>query len=81
MAAEAGLYDYLWRPEEIGITTAGQLIEPLSRGLELMRGDPERFKKFDSPNGWGLYVHFVPWIEKYLKACTEHPDAEIDVCR
>lgn len=81
MAEEAGIYKHLWRPEEIGITMAGQLIEPLSRGLELMKEEPEHFKKFDSPNGWGLYVHFVPWIEKYLEACKEHPDAEIEVSR
>ena len=29
MADEAGIYECLWRPEEIGITKAGQLIEPL----------------------------------------------------
>ena len=42
-----------------------------------MKNDPERFKVFDSPNGWGLYVHLVPWIEKYLAACIEHPLAKI----
>jgi len=33
MAMEAGIYEYLWRPDEIGITKAGRLIEPLSKGL------------------------------------------------
>ncbi len=77
MASEAGIYKYLWRPEEIGIETADDLIQPLEAGLELMKNDPERFKVFDSPNGWGLYVHLVPWIEKYLAACIEHPLAKI----
>lgn len=81
MAEEAGIYMHLWRPEEIGITKAEQLIEPLSVGLELMKSDPARFKKFDSPNGWGLYIHFVPWVEKYLRACEENPDAGISVSR
>lgn len=81
MAGEAGIYEHLWRPDEIGITKAAQLVEPIRAGLELMKSDPERFKKFDSPNGWGLYIHFVPWIEKYLAACEEHPDAEIEVSR
>lgn len=81
MAREAGILDHLWSPEEIGITKAGQLIEPLRKGLELMRSDRERFEKFNSPNGWGLYKNFVPWIENYLAACEENPDADVSVSR
>jgi len=29
MADEAGVYKHLWRPEEIGLTKAAELIEPL----------------------------------------------------
>lgn len=81
MAKEAGIYMHLWRPEEIGITKASQLVEPIRTGLKLMKSDSARFKKFDSPNGWGTYRNFVPWIEKYLAACEEYPDAEIKVSR
>lgn len=81
MAQEAGIYKHLWRPEEIGITKAGQLIEPLRAGLELLRADPPRFEKHNSPNGWGLYKHFVPFVERYLKACEENPDATVSVSR
>lgn len=81
MAEEAGIYMHLWRPEEIGITKAEQLIEPLTEGLALMKADPERFRKHNAPNGWGMYHHFVPWIEKYLAACIENPDAEVRVSR
>lgn len=81
MAEEAGIYKALWRPEEIGITKASQLIEPLTNGLEAMRADPSRFKAFNAKNGWGLYEHFVPWIEIYLEACKDNPDAEVMVDR
>lgn len=81
MAEAAGIYQHLWRPEEIGISKAGQLVEPLTTGLALLRSDPPRFKALDSPNGWGLYKHFVPFVEKYLAACQEHPDADIRICR
>ena len=81
MAEEAGIYKHLWRPEEIGVTKAGQLIEPLRAGLALMKLDPQRFKKHNSPNGWGLYENFVPWIKEYLAACEEHPDADVTVSR
>lgn len=81
MAYEAGIYKHLWRPDEIGITKAEQLIEPLRVGLALLKSDPERFKKFDAENGWGLYIHFVPFVENYLQACEKYPDAEVSVSR
>lgn len=81
MAEEAGIYEELWRPEEIGITKAHQLIQPLTDGLTLLKGDPARFQAFDAPNGWGLYVHFVPWVERYLEACKEFPEADVHVSR
>lgn len=81
MANEAGIYEALWRPEDIGITKASQLIAPLRAGVDLMKSDPERFSKFNASNGWGTYVGFVPWIERYLQACEENPDANVEVSR
>lgn len=72
---------HLWRPEEIGITKAAELIDPLRDGLAKMKADPERFEAHNAPNGWGLYKHFVPWIEKYLAACEEYPDAQVRAWR
>jgi len=81
MAEAAGIYQHVWRPKEMGITRAKELIEPIGKGLELMRTLPATFKQYDSPNGWGLYKHFVPWLEKYLAACEEYPMARVEVCR
>lgn len=81
MASEAGIYDCCWRPDECGIDRAGQMIAPLREGLAKLRADPEKFKKFDAPNGWGLYVHFVPWVEEYLAACEAHPEAAVKASR
>jgi hypothetical protein len=81
MAREAGIYFHLWRPEEIGITKASQLIEPLRAGLALLKSDKSRFEKFNTPNGWGLYEHFVPFVEKYLNACIANPDANVEARR
>lgn len=81
MAQEAGIYQALWRPEEEGYYRAEDLIAPLTKGLALLTADPEKFKAFDSPNGWGLYEHFVPFVAKYLQACVEHPYAIINVNR
>ena len=81
MAEAAGIYKELWRPEELGITTARELIAPLTEGLALLESDPERFKAFDSPNGWGLYVNFVPFVRRYLEACKKFPDAHVRASR
>lgn len=81
MANEAGIYKHLWRPEEINISKAGQLIEPLQVGLELLRSDPERFRKLNPSNGWGTYEGLVEFVEKYLKACQEYPDTDIETWR
>lgn len=81
MAEAAGIYECLWRPEEIGITKAAQMIEPLTAGLKKLKRAPVKYSKLDSPNGWGRYVHFVPFVERYLKACIANPDAEVRASR
>lgn len=81
MAREAGIYMHCWRPDEIGITHAKQLIEPLRVAIEAMKADPPRYEAFNAENGWGLYRDFLPWLEKYLAACEEHPDAEVSISR
>lgn len=81
MAKEASIYEDLWRPEEIGITTARQLIEPLKKGLKKLKEDPEHYKKFDAENGWGRYVDFVSFVEEYLDACIKFPNALVTASR
>jgi hypothetical protein len=81
MAEEAGIYMVLWRPEEIGITRAGEVIGPLTSGLHLMVEQPARFRALDPVNGWGSWEGFVPWCALYLEACRKHPDALVNVSR
>ena len=81
MAEAVGIYRQIWRPEEIGIETAVELIEPLRAGLQLLKSDPDRFKKYDARNAWGTYEKFLPWLEKYLEACVLNPDAVVSVSR
>jgi hypothetical protein len=81
MAESAGIYKALWRPEEEDYYYARDLIEPLTKGLALLTSDPERFKAFNSPNGWGMYEHFVPFVAQYLEACAANPDATVEASR
>lgn len=81
MAQEAGIYEIVWRPEEIGVATASQIIEPLRAGIKLMEDEPERFRALNASNGWGTYDQFLPWLRDYLAACIENPDATIEASR
>lgn len=81
MAVEAGIYKHLWRPDEIGISQATQLINPLRQGLDLLENDSQRFEKFNPKNGWGDYDSLVGFTRSYLKACEQYPNAEVSVSR
>ena len=81
MAEQCKLYYPLWRPEELGITKAEQLITYLDEGLRLLKKDPEWFKNFEAPNGWGTYENFVRFVGDVLQACRDYPDAKISACR
>ena len=84
MAKEAGIYYYLWRPEEIihsPVIHARQLIQALENGLEVLKSDPERFKDFNPANGWGNYESLIRFVENYLKSCREYPDSIVEVSR
>lgn len=81
MADEAGIYKHLWRPDEIGITNAAQLISPLEQGLSVLKSDPTRFEELNPSNGWGTYDGLVRFVEDYLNACKQYPQANVSVSR
>lgn len=81
MAEAAGIYKHLWRPDELGIKTAAELIEPLREGLARLRATPDVFVALEPENKWGTYRDFVPWVARYLAACEENPDATVGVSR
>lgn len=61
--------------EEANIVRAHEIIEIIEKGLGDMISRPDYYKTFDSPNGWGIYKHFVPFVEKYLAALKEFPES------
>lgn len=81
MAQEAGIHMALWRPDEIGITRADQLIDPLQAGLALLEDDPDRFRKFNPDSNWGTYDVLVEFVKAYLEACELYPMSEVHVSR
>lgn len=81
MADEALIGDYLWDVYNTEIKTAKDLINPLNKAIVDMEHRPSNYKKFDSPNGWGTYVDFLPWLKRLLSACHEYPNATIEISK
>lgn len=81
MATEAGIYYELWRPEEIGLTKAEQLIPRLQQGLNKLNANPDTYRQYNPENGWGTYEGLVDFVRKYLAACEMYPNADVSVWR
>ena len=81
MAEAAGLYKPLWRPDELDLNRAEDLIAPLSEGLARLKAEPRKFEAYNPANGWGNYDLLVRFVDEYREACARHPEATIRVCR
>lgn len=81
MADKAEIYLPIWRPDEVEIKTAKELIAPLADGVKKLKSDPDYFKTLNASNGWRMYSDFVPWVEDYLEACKKYPSATVSVSR
>lgn len=81
MADKAGIYYALWRPEEINAVYAKDIIKLLEEGLKKLKAKPKYYQKFNASNGWGMYEHFVPFVEECLENCIKYPNSKIDANR
>jgi len=81
MADKADIYKVLWRPDENNYIYAKDIIEILELGYISLQENPEYYKEFNSDNGWGIYEHFVIFVEEVLNACKQYPNAIIKVSR
>lgn len=77
MAKACGVYFVCWHPKESNAKKAIHITPIIRIGVSLLKDYPNFYRTFDSPNGWGQYKHFLPWLEELLKACEAHPNAKI----
>jgi hypothetical protein len=81
MAKAIGLYKILWRPEEVGITVASQMISPLEDGIKELEVNPDKYKAYNAPNGFGNYDDLMKFCKSLLRKCRKFPDAVIEASR
>ena len=81
MADKADIYKALWRPEEIGVIYAKDIINLLENGIKKLQNKPKYFKKFESENGYGTYDGFLSFVVDVLIECKNNPDFKIEVSR
>ena len=75
------LYQILWRPDEHGLKFARDISDLLDEGWNILLSDPDKYKKYDPPNGWGSYEGLCDFVYRYRNACWDNPDAELRVSR
>lgn len=81
MAKAAGIYQALWRSEQIkDNVSAIDLIKPLTDGLLNLEDNPDKYKIHNPDNGFGSYEGFVDSAWEILCACIKHRDAIVKSC-
>lgn len=75
------IYDEEYEFEQSVTIYAKDIVDIVEKGLKKMKNKPEYYAKFNSPNGWGTYENFVPWVERYLAALKEYPESKVEVDR
>ena len=81
IAIEAGVYECIWRPDEIGIKYAKDNIGNLRQALSRFYAEYDDLAKLNPSNGWGTLDGLIEFTKAYLEACIEYPDAEIKTDR
>lgn len=77
MAELAGIYGVIWHPADNGIAIAGDLTDPLQKGLAQLQRNPVRFRALEPSNCWGTYEDLVQFVIIYLAASVEHRFARV----
>jgi hypothetical protein len=77
MAREADLEQAIWNPEIIGAFQAGDVLPHLIKGVKELIGDSEKYQQYNPSNGWGTYFTLVVFVQRYIAACLNNPEAQI----
>lgn len=81
IADKVGVYDHIWRADEVGIKYAKDNIQNLRVAMSRFYLEYDELLKLNPSNGWGTLDGLIEFTKAYLEACIEYPDAEIKTDR
>lgn len=81
LAANLGIYQRVWRPEENGIDRAGRLVDWIDPALRELLSNKKKYRKYEASNGWGTVEQFIGFLQELQEACLRYPQAEIRASR
>jgi|SRR5215471_1525771 len=50
----------------------------LRKVADTLRADPDHFRTFNPPSGWGDYEGAIEWAERFAAACARYPLAHVE---
>jgi hypothetical protein len=59
--------------------TAQECEQSVQDAIERMEADPEKYKQYNPPNGWGTYEGALTILRDFLKTCREYPHAKVRI--
>lgn len=81
IADKVGVYDHIWRADEVGIKYAKDNIQNLRVAMSRFYLEYDELLRLNPSNGWGTLDGLIEFTKAYLEACIEYPDAEIKTDR
>lgn len=70
------LYDLLWRDTQVPFEGdyLNVYIAHLAYCLYVLKNDPDHFKQFNPPNGWGTYEQLIKFVRSFIHALIDMPE-------
>jgi len=81
MAKAAGLYEVVWRPDELASRQLRDLRPALLAGIDRMVEHAEKLKQLAPSNGWGTYESFMRALHQLLWVANTYPLAYVSPSR
>ena len=81
VSKELKLYNVLWRPEELDLTTTDSILEYVDTGVRYMLKNKKKLEKYNPDNGWGNYDGLLSFAKKVGSACLFNSGCEIEANR
>ena len=71
-------YDELYNSEG---KKAIEVLSKLEKAYKKVSENEGKYQEYNSPNGWGLVEHAIPWLKKLISAIQSNPNATIKISK